>query len=84
MCSEKNGIFSLQKENGSHKILQNLQLCFALQADSETKGIEFLYVIVFRKCGTRKNRLVRAITPPDNRNQADTTNNLTIGCMLKF
>ena len=42
MCSEKNGIFSLQKVNGSYKILQNLQLCFVLQADSKTKGFEFL------------------------------------------
>ena len=42
MCSEKNGIFSLQKVNGSDKILQNLQLCFVLQAHSKTKGFEFL------------------------------------------
>ena len=42
MCSEKNGIFSLQKVNGSYKILQNLQLCFLLQEDSKTKGFEFL------------------------------------------
>ena len=41
MCSEKNGIFSQQKVNGSHKILQNLQLCFVLHADSK-KGTEFL------------------------------------------
>ena len=40
LCSEKNGIFSLQKVNGSHKILQNLQLCFVLQA--KQKALNFL------------------------------------------
>ena len=42
MCSEKNGIFSQQKVNGSRKIWQNLQLCFVLHADSKTKDTEFL------------------------------------------
>ena len=52
MCPEENDIFSLQKVSVRNKILQNLQLCFVLQADSKTKGIEFLDVIMCIKCGT--------------------------------